>query len=134
MIELDKAETGFSYVLTAYKTGGVYMHVISICGIIAIAIAAYKVYQLVTRQHTTDKYLGLIKMAGSLAFAIGILSQIVGIVQALEAIRAAADVSPQIVMKGAIMSFYAPIWGVTVFIFSMLFYFVLQEIIKAKSN
>ena len=54
-------------------------------------------------------------MSGSLAVAFGFLSQIVGIVQALEAIRAAADVSPQIVMGGAIVSFYAPIWGFIVY-------------------
>ena len=71
-------------------------------------------------------------MAGSMALAVGFLSQIVGIVEALEAIRAAADVSPEIVMMGAIVSFYAPIWGLMVFIFSMLFYYILKEIIKAK--
>jgi biopolymer transport protein ExbB/TolQ len=53
-------------------------------------------------------------------------------VKALEAIRAAADVSPQIVMGGAIVSFYAPIWGFIVFIISVVFYYSLKEIIKAK--
>jgi biopolymer transport protein ExbB/TolQ len=76
----------------------------------------------------------LILMAGSVAAAVGIFSQIVGIVQALEAIRAAADISPQIVMGGAIVSFYAPIWGFLVFIISLICYFVLREIIKAKQK
>ena len=71
-------------------------------------------------------------MAGSVGLAIGLLGQVLGIVGALEAIRIAADISPQIVMKGAIISFYAPIWGFIVFIFSTIFYFVLNEIIKAR--
>lgn len=133
MIELDEAQTGFSYVLEAYRTGGPFMHLISVFGLVALGIAVLKTATLVTQKKADTKLLGLIKMAGSLAFASGILSQIVGIVQALEAIRAAADVSPQMVMKGAILSFYAPIWGVIVFIFSMLFYFVLKEVIKARS-
>jgi len=53
-------------------------------------------------------------------------------VEGLEAIRAAGDISPQLVMGGAIISFYAPVWGFMVFIISLLFYFILKEIIKYR--
>jgi len=66
------------------------------------------------------------------AIAAGVLAQIIGIVQALQAIRAAGDISPQLVMEGAIVSFYAPVYGFIVFIFSMIFYFVMKEIIKTR--
>ena len=71
-------------------------------------------------------------MAGSVAGAFGVLLQIIGIVMALEAIRAAADVSPEIVMGGAIVSFYSTIWGLVVLVISLLIYYVLKEIIKQK--
>jgi len=132
-MNLDKADTGFGYMLQAYKMGGPYMHVITLLLILMLAITAWKVVGLVNKTSIDMKWLDLIRMAGSLALAVGFFSQIVGIVQALEAIRAAADVSPQIVMMGAIVSFYAPIWGFMVFIFSMLCYFILKEIIKAKT-
>ncbi len=132
MIELDKADTGVSYMVQAYKIGGPFMHWISIFGLIAIAIAVWKIFEIVSKKQVNKKLLGLIKMSASLALATGFLSQIIGIVQALEAIKAAADVSPQIVMGGAIVSFYAPIWGLIVFIFALLHYYVVKEIIKAK--
>ncbi len=71
-------------------------------------------------------------MSGSLALAIGFLSQILGIVNALEAIRLAGDISPSLLMAGAMISFYPPICGFIVFIFSMLFYYILKEVIKTR--
>lgn len=131
-MELDKAETGLGYILEAHKIGGPYMKVISIMAVLMIGIAIWKAWQVFGKKQTDFKLLDLILMAGSVAAALGIFSQIIGIVQALEAIRAAADISPQIVMGGAIVSFYAPIWGFLVFIISLIFYFILKEIIKAR--
>lgn len=131
-MDLDKVDTGFGYMLEAYKMGGPYMHVISVLGILMLAIAVWKIIGLTKKSSVGLKWLDLIKMAGSVALAVGFMSQIIGIVQALEAIREAADVSPQIVMAGATVSFYAPIWGFIVFIFSMMFYYFLKEIIKSR--
>lgn len=131
-MELDKAETGFEYVMNAYKWGGPYMHIITIFGILALVVTAWKIFEIVSKQTINNKLLDLIRMSGLLALAIGFMSQIIGIVQALEAIKAAADISPQIVMGGAIVSFYAPIWGFIVFVFSMLLYYILKEVVKHK--
>jgi len=133
-MELDKAQAGFGYMLEAYKIGGPFMHIITLLGLLMLAITVWKVVGIVTKKVRSFKLLDLILMAGSVSLAIGLLSQIVGIVEALEAIRAAADISPQIVMGGAIVSFYAPIWGLIVFIFSLLFYFILKVVIKAKQR
>lgn len=131
-MELDKANTGLAYMMEAHKIGGPYMKVISIMAVLMILVAIWKAWEIFGKKQANVKLLDLILMAGSLAVAIGIFSQIVGIVQALEAIRAAADISPQIVMGGAIVSFYAPVWGFLVFIISLVFYFILKEIIKAR--
>ena len=134
MIELDKADTGFGYMLQAYKMGGPFMHLITIFAVLALIVVVWKIAGIISKKSINSKFLELIRMSGSLALAIGFMSQIIGIVQALEAIRAAADVSPEIVMGGAIVSFYAPIWGFIVFIFSILSYYLLKEIIKVKSE
>jgi len=131
-MELEQADTGFGYMLEAHKIGGPYMYVISLMAVLMAAVIVWKFVEVFVKKNINLKWLDLILMAGSVAAAIGLFSQIVGIVQALEAIRAAADISPQIVMGGAIVSFYAPIWGFLVFILSLLFYFALKEIIKAK--
>jgi len=118
--------------LQIYRAGGPYMNLISLMALIAIIITIWKIVQLVTKKEYNFKLLDLILMAGAVAAATGILAQIVGIVQALEAIREAADVSPQIVMGGAIVSFYPPIWGFIVLIFSLILHYVLKEVIKSK--
>jgi hypothetical protein len=115
-----------------YSAGGPYMNVISLLALIMVVVTVWKVVQMISQKQFNFKLLDLVLMAGSVAAATGILSQITGIVQALEAIRAAGDISPQLVMGGAIVSFYAPIWGFIVFIFSMLLYFILKEVIKAR--
>jgi len=117
-----------------YKWGGPYMHVISVMALAMLTVAAVKIFKMVAKNEYNFKLLELIRMAGSFAAAIGILAQIIGIVQALEAIREAADISPQIVMGGAIVSFYSTIWGLTVFLFSLLFYYILKEIVKHKQH
>ncbi|QIA09572.1 MotA/TolQ/ExbB proton channel family protein [Draconibacterium halophilum] len=132
MIGLEKGDTGFGYLVQAYKIGGPFMHWITLFGLIALGITAWKIFEIVTKKQVNTKLVGLIKMSSMLALATGFLSQVVGIVQALEAIKAAADVSPQMVMGGAIVSFYAPVWGLIVFIFTLLLYYIVKELIKAK--
>ncbi|MCK3686030.1 MotA/TolQ/ExbB proton channel family protein [Maribellus sp. YY47] len=114
-----------------YVGGPLFMGIISFLALLAFGVFILKVVQVIKRRYNL-KGLDLILLAGSVAVAAGILAQIIGIVQALEAIRVAGDISPQLVMQGAIVSFYAPIYGFVVFIFSMIFYFVMKEIIKVN--
>lgn len=118
--------------LEFHKAGGPYMGVITVMGLLVLVIAGIKIYQMAVLKQYNLKLTGLIRMAGSFAGAFGVLMQIVGIVAALEAIRAAADISPEIVMGGAIVSFYSTIWGLTVLVVSLLIYYVLKEVIKQK--
>lgn len=121
-------------VMEFYRAGGSYMNLISLMAILTLVITIWKSVEIFSKRSHNFKLLDLILLGGSVALALGLLSQIVGIVQALNAIIEAADVSPEIVMGGAKVSFFAPIWGFIVFIFSMIFYFVLKEIIKAKTE
>ncbi|MCG6187985.1 MotA/TolQ/ExbB proton channel family protein [Maribellus maritimus] len=116
-----------------FRNGGPFMNFISLMALIAVGVTVWKIVQMATKKEYNFKLLDLVLMAGALAAASGILSQIVGIVEALKAIREAADISPQIVMEGAMVSFYAPIWGFVVLIFSLIFHYVLKEIVKGKS-
>ena len=130
---MEKTETGFRYVLQAYRLGDPLMYAISILGVIVLIISIWKIAEIIKKAKVDLKWLDLIRMAGSLALAIGFLSQILGIVvDALEAIRIAGDVSPSLVMEGAMISFIPPICGFIVFIISMLFYYILKEVIKAR--
>ncbi|SET22840.1 MotA/TolQ/ExbB proton channel family protein [Draconibacterium orientale] len=118
--------------LEFHKAGGPNMGVISLMGLLVLVIAGIKIYQMVVLKQYNLKLIRLIRMGGLFAAAFGVLSQIIGIVQALEAIRAASDISPEIVMGGAIVSFYSTIWGLIVLLVSLPIYYVLKEFIKLK--
>lgn len=108
------------------------MHIITIMGLMMLLVSGIKMYRMLVLKEFDFKLLSLVLLAGSFSVAWGIFSQVVGIVAALEAIRAASDISPQIVYGGAIVSFYSTIWGFIVFFISMLIYFTLKEIVKHK--
>lgn len=118
--------------LEFHKAGGPFMTVITVMGLLMLVLAGIKIYQMAVLKHYDLKLVGLIRMAGLFAAAFGVLSQIIGIVQALEAIRAASDISAEIVMGGAIVSFYSTIWGLIVLLVSLPVYYVLKEFIKLK--
>ena len=118
--------------LKIYTEGGPYMNIISLLALVVVLVTVWKVVQMTNKKQFDFKLLDLVLLAGSASAAFGILSQIVGFVQALEAIRAAGDISPQLVMGGAIVSFYAPIYGFIVFIVSIVIYAILKEIVKAR--
>lgn len=115
-----------------YRAGGPFMNFISLMALLIIAVSAWKSVELFSKKRANFKLLDLILLGGSVALATGLLSQIIGIVQALNAIMEAGDVSPALVMGGARVSFFAPIYGFVVFIFSLFFYFILKEVVKAR--
>lgn len=115
-----------------YKCGGLFMHVISVMAVVMLVVVGIKIYRMSAEKEYNFRLLDLIRLAGSFAAAAGILAQVIGITQALAAIREAGDISPQLIMSGAIISFYTTIWGLTVLLFSLLFYYILKEVIKYK--
>jgi hypothetical protein len=72
------------------------------------------------RSHHAILFLGIF------AFAWGFFMQLVGLVQALNAIIAAADVSPQLIWMGLRNSFMNPLIGFVTALVSALIWLVLQ--------
>lgn len=58
-----------------------------------------------------------------IVFVLGILNQIAGMIEALESMIQAPDVSPQIVMGGIIESFKIPVLCAFVLIISLIFWY-----------
>ena len=97
-------------------------------GILVVFIV--KVFDLFVRKNLDDTRLrsGIhtILFLGSFAAVFGLLIQIIGIVEAINAIIEAADISPAIVLDGAKRSFYNPIFGMITLLVSGVFWFILQ--------
>ena len=120
-----------------FKAGGIFMHVISFFGLISMVITVIKSVEIFWKKVYSTRNLNFILLFSSLSLALGLLSQITGIVQALSAIIKAADISPAIIMGGLKVSFYAPIWGLLIFMVFLTIWFILKEIIvwkKSKTN
>jgi len=60
---------------------------------------------------------------GVVVFVLGILNQIAGIFEALEAIMQMGDISPQFVMSGIIESFKVPVLCAFVLIISLILWY-----------
>ena len=64
-MELDKVDTGFGYMMEAYKIGGPYMHLITLMGLLILGVVVWKVMEIFSKRTVNFKLLDLILMAGS---------------------------------------------------------------------
>lgn len=74
---------------------------------------------------TKNLIMGVIYLGGFSA-VWGILAQGIGIWLALTAIQQAADVSPAIIVDGIKFSMIAPLYGMIIFLFSSVLWFILK--------
>jgi len=72
------------------------------------------------------KAVNAVLQLGIFCFFFGVLSQAVGLYQALGAIVAAGDVSPALIFGGLRVSFIAPIFGLIIFLFTLVAWSVLR--------
>lgn len=64
---------------------------------------------------------------GVLALFVGILGQTIGLVEALNAIREAGDISPGLVIQGFIVSLIAPLYGLSICLASVAVWLFLRR-------
>lgn len=70
-----------------------------------------------------SKQNSLIIFIGSFAFLFGLLGQIIGLYEALQAIQAAGDISPALMAGGLRVSLLAPLYGFVLFLISGIIWF-----------
>lgn len=114
--------------------GPVFMLVITIFGLLMLASAGYKIFRMVVRKESDLLLLNYILMFGSLSMITGILGQGIGLFQAMEAIQAAGDISPALIAGGFRVSMITPIYGIMIFIISLIFWGILKEMNLRKLN
>ena len=110
-------------------TGGPLMSIILILGIIILVISILATARRIMHQEYSlldEKLMLSIKSLGGIACLTGLFFQTVGLYLAFQAIRAAADISAIIVMKGVFVSFYTTMFGLGVFFVSMIIWYILK--------
>jgi biopolymer transport protein ExbB/TolQ len=113
-------------------TGGIEgMSLILIIAIIVLVISILEIARRLTKQKYTvldDRLMLSIKALGGIAGIAGLFFQTLGLYLAFQAIQAAADISPIIVLKGVFVSFYTTFFGLGVFLISYVIWYLLKVI------
>lgn len=111
-------EGGISFMLPIYV-----MYAVNLV-LVAILFLGYMRKQ---QRKNAKKLSETILFFGSFAFLLGILGQAVGIMQALDAIQVAGDVSFGLMVGGFKVSMIAPMYGFMLFILSFIVWFVYRS-------
>lgn len=105
-----------------------YMAIITVCGLLMLYFSFRKVYRMVCKKEFDVLQLNYILLFGSLAFIMGILAQAIGISVALRTIAKADDISMSLLAKGLKLSLIAPVYGLIIFLLSLILWGVLKEL------
>ncbi|HZL10299.1 MAG TPA: MotA/TolQ/ExbB proton channel family protein [Prolixibacteraceae bacterium] len=111
-----------------YEGGPVFMLVITFFGLLMLASSGYKIFRMILKKEFDLLQMNYILLFGSLSLIFGILGQGMGLFGAMEAISVAGDISPSLVAAGFRVSMITPLYGIFIFIFSLIFWGVLKEI------
>ncbi len=121
-----------------YMGGPLFMGILTIVFIVMLAWAIYHFHPVLLKQKIdVSKKLSTlkhIKTIGSFALVTGILGQLVGLYGAFEAVEQAGGVVVPILMGGLKVSMIPTIYGVLIFLISLLLWLITDFILSKKSE
>ncbi|MFC0877827.1 MotA/TolQ/ExbB proton channel family protein [Saccharicrinis sp. FJH2] len=116
-----------------YEGGAFFMGILTLVLIIIIAWAIYHfIIGTKSKESKTDLIthrLSYIKSFGFFAMITGILGQLIGMYVAFSYIAKVGDISKSLFFGGLKVSMIAPIYGIIIFLFSLLLWFVMDYIL-----
>ena len=117
-----------SRIIDTYLAGGVeFMHPITILLIINVAIVGYVIYNKTISRVVNPIWIEAIKHVGGLAVAVGTFGTLVGLFMAFNALEHSEQLIPfQVIMGGLKVALINVLFGLIVFLISMLCYIVLK--------
>ncbi len=112
------------------------MSVLTAILIIMVTWAVYHFLQLLLKKDFSIKKtrarLKHIKTIGTFGLVTGILGQLIGFYQAFAAIEQAGDISPSLMMGGFKVSMITTLYGIFIFLVSLLLWLVFDFIVTKK--
>ena len=104
--------------------------------IIMIAWAIYQILPVLVKKEISVKKirerLKHIKTIGTFALVFGIVGQLLGLYQAFGAIEEMGGVSPALLMGGLKVSMITTFYGITIFLISLILWFISDYITSQK--
>lgn len=116
------------FILTGGPTG---MTFILLLGLVILIVALVEISRRLSKARVTtldNRLLLTISSLGGFTVLFGLFYQVLGLYQAYQFIRMAGDISPQIVMGGVFVSFYAPLFGLGVGLVAFALWYAIKVI------
>ena len=113
-----------------HQGGPLFMGILTILLLILLATAV--IFAINISNGKAQDYEGFrhrltyLKSMGLFTMITGILGQLIGLLLAFGAIERAGDISPQMVYGGLKISFYTTVYGILIYLFSILIWFILD--------
>jgi biopolymer transport protein ExbB/TolQ len=111
---------------------GILTLLLAVILILAVIFIVYIVTGKTGRISRFGHRLTYLKSAGLFTMIIGILGQLLGLVLAFGAIERAGDISPQLMFGGLKVSMYTTLYGILIYLLSILLWFILDLWYHAK--
>ena len=121
-----------------YEGSALFMSILTIVLIVLLAWAIYHFLPVILKKDIssskTRERLKHIKTIGSFALVLGILGQLIGLYEAFGAIQQMGDVSPALLAGGLKVSMITTIYGVAIYLVSLILWIILDYIASQKIN
>jgi len=113
-----------------YMGGPLFMGILTILLLVLLAMTVYFVFNLITgnagKRKNFRHQLTYLKSAGLFIMITGILGQLIGLIEAFKAIEHVGDISPAIVAGGLKVSMITTLYGISIYLLSILIWFLLD--------
>ena len=123
--------------ISLFIQGGLFMWPLLLVAIVIIVLSIKKIIEITptTKLNSRiEKGINVIPFWGAMAVLIGFLAHYWGITMAMDAITKANDISPSIVAQGYKVSLITIIFGLLIFMFSAIIWFILRWKIQTISS
>jgi len=121
-----------------YEGGALFMGTLTIILIVMLGWSVYHFVQAVMKKEVdlsiAKEKLKHIKTIGTFALVFGILGQLIGLMSAFDAIEKMGGVSPALLMGGLKVSLIPTLYGIFIFLISLLLWLVFDSIVTKKSE
>ena len=111
--------------------GGIlFMSILSISFTIIIAVTILNIIRILQGKYQAKKQIlniGDIRAIGTFAIIWGVFGQSIGLFSAMQALEAAADISPQMIYGGIKVSFITTLYGMFIFLVSRLIAIIISN-------
>ena len=118
--------------------GPLFMGIISILCLVMLIVSIVFLLKIVSGKSEANPsfthQLAYIKSLGLFTMITGILGQLIGLMMAFSAIEKVGDVSPQIMVGGLKVSMITTLYGIAVYLLSIIIWFLLDLYHQSRLN